>query len=150
MAGVEEEISIQPLKYLQSIFMVNTVSLSNYSNPGFDDEPGLKFVIAPATKAQQNTENTGVHQMSQLHQNQGKLKLHLEKKSHPALFVRNCVQSSCSKSQGTLPGSAAAAPTLPGEHSHGSTTLLAHHGWFESPGGWKWSPRFKRLQNTLS
>lgn len=79
MVGVEEEISIQPLQYLQSIFMVNKISLTNNSNTGFDDEPGLKLVIAPAIKAQQNTENTGVHQMSQLHQNQGKLKLHLDK-----------------------------------------------------------------------
>lgn len=74
-----EEISIQPLQYLQSIFIVNTASLTNNSNPGSDDEPGLRLVIAPAIKAQQNAENTGVHQISQLHRNQEKLKLDLEK-----------------------------------------------------------------------
>lgn len=79
MVGVEEEISIQPLQYLQSIFMVSTASLTNNSKPGFDDEPGLRLVIASAIKAQQNTENTGVHQISQLPQNQGKPKLNQDK-----------------------------------------------------------------------
>lgn len=47
--------------------------------PGFGDEPGLRLAIAPAMKAQQRTENAGVHQLSQLHWNQGKRKLNLDK-----------------------------------------------------------------------
>ena len=120
------------LQYFPSIFIVNTVSLTNNSKAGFDD--GLRLVSAPAIKAQQNMAKTGVHQISQLQRNHKKLKLNLEK-SHPALFLLNCVLSNCSKPHGHLArqrcsGSGARAapmlptplPPLPGEPGCGSAT----------------------------
>lgn len=56
------------LQYFPSTFIVNIVSFTNNSKPSFDYS--LRLVLAPVTKAQQNVENTGVPQMSQLHQNQ--------------------------------------------------------------------------------
>lgn len=79
MVGAEGGDLHSAFAALAKYFIVNTASLTNNSNPGSDDEPGLRLVIAPAIKAQQNTGNTGVHQISQLHRNQEKLKLDLEK-----------------------------------------------------------------------
>jgi len=61
------------LQYFPSIFIVSIVFFTNNSKPGFDD--GLRLVIAPATKAQWNMENTGILQISQLCHHQEKLRL---------------------------------------------------------------------------
>lgn len=137
---VWRKISIQPLQYLQSISIVSSASLTNYSNPGSGDEPALRLVIAPAKhwKYRSPSDLTATPE---------------SRKAQTWTKIPSCsgFGKLCAIQLQQAPGAPCqAAPASLGSTAHGSTTLLAHHGCSESPGGWKWSPCFKRLQNMLS